>query len=194
MELDDGVQGVTKVAREKRYLHNHLGDRELAGASDVWLPILKYGIRTATHFEAHFPDDESDLAEGKDEFRRLPKVSVTPWSGMEGAIAVSGEMTPEARELFTKCAEEQDPWLWSYTLFRDGKELLSVSDHSDRIVSEHFIKEYMQKLFESWFEPIIEPETQQEAGSTDAFLKLLQEEMKTALSDLAKDHSDKKMP
>lgn len=52
----------------------------------------------------------------------------------------------------------------------------------------------MQKLFESWFEPIIEPETKQGAGSTDAFLELLQEEMKTALSDLAKDHSDKKKP
>src|SRR5690606_37670211 len=154
----------------------------------------KYGIRTATHFEAHFPDDDSSLAEGKDEFRQLPGVSIRPWDRMKGAIDVYGEMTPEARALFMKCAEEQDPWLWSYILFRDGKKLLSVSDHSDRIVSEHFIREYMEQLFASWFEPIIEREVEQEADSTEAFLKLLQEEMKTALSDLAQDHSEKKEP
>lgn len=185
----------------KRFYYNHLGDKELVGVDDIWLPILKYGIRTATHFEAHFPDDDCYLADGKDEMRQLPQTSVTPWSGMEGAITVAGEMTQEARALFMRAAETQKPWLWDYVLYRDGKLLLKVSDHSDRSVSEDFIKEYMQKVFESWFEPAPDLKPKEEKQDTprkpgqptvDEVLKLIMEATGKELSDLARKHSEEK--
>lgn len=184
------------VAGEKRYAKrywcSHQGDKELIAAEDIWLPILKYGIRTATHFEAHFPDDDSYLAEGKDEVRQLPKTFVEPWSGMEGAIAVYGEMTPEARALFMKVAEEGTPWLWDYELIRDGEVLITVSDHEDRTVSENFIKEYMQKVFESWFRPIPKREDPpQRTAALDQVFKALLEETKQHLSDLGKNEPEK---
>jgi len=173
------------------YYYNDLGSPDLSGLSDLWKSILLYGIRTATHFEAHFPDDDSDLAEGKEEFLRLPKISVKPWSGMKGAIAVHGEMTPEATALFMEAAEKEN--LWDYQLFRDGRELLSVSDNHDCLVAEHFLKEFLQKLF-GRFEPFRQRETEPEKGSTDAFLKLFQEATKKALSDLGQDESAKEKP
>lgn len=184
----------------KRYFYNHLGDKELVGVDDIWLPILKYGIRTATHFEAHFPDDDSFLADGKEEMRQLPQTSVTPWSGMKGAITVSGEMTPEARALFMRAAEVREPWLWDYALFRDGKELLTVSDHEDRIVTEDFIKEYMQKVLEGWFELIPEPKyerkgqaKQNEPGESKAneVMKIIMEMTRKELLDLSRKYSEK---
>lgn len=166
---------------EKRYYYSRRVDPELT--DDVFTSILTYGISSAAHFEAHFPDDDSCLAEGKEEFRQLPQVSVGPWSGMEGAITVSGEMTPEARELFMKSVEEKEPWLWDYNLFRDGKELLSIADHSDLVVTESFIKEYMEKLIESWFRPIVEPETVQSERAKEV-LEVIKEMTARELSDL----------
>jgi hypothetical protein len=70
----------------------YIGNRDkstggIEAIDGIWKFILKYGILTASHFEAHFPDDPY-LGEGKDEFLQLPKISVEPWSGMKGAIAV----------------------------------------------------------------------------------------------------------
>jgi len=103
-------------------------------------------------------------------------------------------MTPEARALFMRVADGQEPWLWDYDLIRNGEVLITVSDYSDRTVSENFLKEYMQKVLESWFEPIPEPEPKQTSERADEVLKLFMEEMKKQLSDLAQDQSEKKEP
>jgi len=174
------------MSGERWYYYRRLGSPDITGVTDLWKSLLIYGIRMATHFEAHFPDDDSDLAEGKEKFLRLPKISVKPWSGMKGAIAVHGEMTPEATTLFMEAAEKEN--LWDYQLFRDGKELVSVSDNRDCLVSEHFLKEFFQKLFER-FQLVALQEPESEKGSTDAFLELFQEATKKALSNLAKDQS-----
>lgn len=143
---------------------------------------------SASHFEVRFPDDPA-LSEGKEEFLQLPKISVEPWSGMKGAIAVKGEMTPEARALFLRIIDSEDIQLWDFVLFRDGKKLLSVSDYIDRIVTEHFAKEFMEKLFQSWFEAIPEPEIKPQEGETGELLDVLREMVQEALFELKRDDS-----
>lgn len=177
------------MSGEKEYFF--IGDNESAedgirGISGIWKSVLEYGVLAASHFEVRFPDDPC-LGEGKDEFMRLPGISVVPWSGMEGAIAVTGSMTPEARALFLQTLEEDGIRLWDFILFRDGKKLLSVSDHSDRIVTRRFAREFMERLFACWFEPIPEPEvTPQEKGPGVA-LNGLREAIRVIITELDDD-------
>lgn len=49
---------------------------------DVWTEIETYAVTVGTQFQAHFPDDDSILAEGKNGFLQLPKTTVAPWPGM----------------------------------------------------------------------------------------------------------------
>lgn len=120
------------TSKETWYCCELHGDPIFGDADDMWHTIIRYGIHAATHFEAHFSKEDpavSNLATGREESFQLPNVKVAPWSKAEWAIAVSGEMTPEARALFLQAAEDND--LWDYDLFRSGEQLLSVSDHDD---------------------------------------------------------------
>lgn len=171
----------------------YIGDRNkntsgIKSIGGIWKSVLKYGVLSGSHFEARFPDDPA-LSEGKDEFLQLPKISVESWSGMKGAIAVKGEMTPEARALFLRIIDSEDIRLWDFVIFRDGKKLLSVSDYDDRIVTEHFAKEFMEKLFHSWFEAIPEPEIKPQEGETGEFLEVLREMTQEIVSMLERDKS-----
>lgn len=47
------------MSGEKEYLYNHLAD--FGDISDMWKPVLRYGVLTATHFEA--PGGESSVKE-----------------------------------------------------------------------------------------------------------------------------------
>lgn len=154
----------------------------------IWKHVLKYGVLSASHFEVRFPDDPT-LSEGKEDFLQLPKISVEPWSGMKGAIVVKGEMTPAARALFLRIIDSEDIRLWDFVLFRDGKKLLSVSDYDDRIVTEHFGKEFMEKLFHSWFEVIPEAEIKPQEGETGEFLEVLREMTQEIVSMLERNKS-----
>jgi len=171
----------------------YIGDRNKStngnkNIDGIWKSVLKYGVLTASHFEARFPDDPA-LSEGKDEFLQLPKISVEPWSGMKRAVTVKGEMTSETRTLFLRIIDSEDIRLWNFVLFRDGKKLLSVSDCNDRIVTEHFAKEFMEKLFHRWFEAIPEPEINPQEGETGEFLEILREMTQEIVSMLERDQS-----
>ncbi|HHY79592.1 MAG TPA: hypothetical protein GX516_04420 [Thermoanaerobacter sp.] len=172
------------MSKEREFYY--IRERKRIG-TDIWKLILKYGVLSASHFEVRFPDDPTmTLSEGKEEFLELPKVFVEPWSGMKGAIAIKGEMTKEARELFLQIIETRRIRLWDFILFRDGRKLLSVSDFDDRIVTENFAKEFMEKLFLNWFEPIPEPEIKSEGISRD-FLEEVSQAVQKALSKLVLD-------
>nr|PZN01878.1 MAG: hypothetical protein DIU66_10770 [Bacillota bacterium] len=166
-----------------------IGDRgqgegiEIMGG--LWKFILKYAVLTASHFEAHFPNDPH-LGEGRDEFLQLPKIKVEPWNGMKGAIAVKGEMTPEARALFLQIIETQFILLWDFMLFKDEQKLLSVSDYTDRIITEHFARDLMEKLFYSWFEPIPEPDRdiKSESNKSGELLEMLLSEMTKEITSM----------
>jgi hypothetical protein len=174
--------GVRAMSKEREYYY--IGKRR---GADIWKLILKYGVLSASHFEVRFPDDPTmTLSEGEEEFLGLPEVFVEPWSGMKGAIAVKGEMTKEARELFLQIIETRRIRLWDFILFRDERKLLSVSDFDDRIVTENFAKEFMEKLFLTWFEPIPEPEIKSEGISKD-FLEEVSQAIQETLSKLVLD-------
>lgn len=179
------------VSGEREYFY--IGDRNdstsgIKGISGIWRSFLKYGVLSASHFEVRFPDDPA-LSEGKEDFLQLPRISVEPWSGMKRAIAVRGEMTPEAKALFLRIIDNDDIRLWDFILFRDGKKLLSVSDYIDRIVTEHFAKEFMGRLFHNWFEAIPDPEIKSQEGETGEFLEMFREMTQEIVSMLEKDKS-----
>lgn len=179
------------MSGEREYFYIGDRDKSTIGIKDIsgmWKFVLKYGVLSATHFEVRFPDDPA-LSEGKEEFLQLPNISVEPWSGMKGAIAVKGEMTPKARALFLRMIDGEDIRLWDYVLFRDGKKILSVSDYIDRIVTEHFAKEFMEKLFQRWFEAIPEPEIKPQQEETGELLEVLREMAQEVLFDLEKNDS-----
>lgn len=176
------------MSDEKEYFF--IGDNESAegvwGISGIWKSVLEYGVLAASHFEVRFPDDPC-LGEGKDEFMRLPGISVAPWSGMEGAIAVTGRMTPVARRLFLQTLEEDGIRLWDFILFRDGRKLLSVSDYTDRIVTGRFAREFMERLFACWFEPIPEPEVTSHEKGPGVALNGLREAIRVIITELDDD-------
>ncbi|WP_203530702.1 hypothetical protein [Thermaerobacter sp. PB12/4term] len=159
----------------------------------LWNWILKEGILLATHFEAHFPDDP-DLGQGREAFSRLPGVTEEPWEGMEGAIKIRGEMSPDARSLFLAIAGGGDVRLWDFILFEGERKLLAVDDFSDRFVTGYFARKFMKKLFDHWFEPIpegpAEGDLQVEAMSHDEardVLNAVRDVVQTALRDLERD-------
>lgn len=121
----------------------------------LWEWILIQGILLATCFEARFPDDP-DLGEGKEQFSRLPGVTEEPWEGMEGAVKIRGEMTPEARSLFLAIAGDGDIRLWDFILYEGDRKLLAVDDFTDRFVTGYFARKFLKKLFDHWFERIPE--------------------------------------
>lgn len=171
------------MTQEKEYIYvgdSHTSTPAIEGISSVWTSVLRYGVLQASHFEARFPDDPA-LSEGKEEFLGLPKISVGPWSGMSGAIAVTGEMTPEAKALFLRIIDGGDIRLWDFVLFRNGKKLLSVSDYVDRIVTEHFAREFMEKLFQSCFEAIPEPAVEHGDGEAGGILETVRETIQEVL-------------
>lgn len=179
------------VSGEREYFY--IGDRNnstsgIKGISGIWKSVLKYGVLSSSDFEIRFPDDPA-LSEGKEDFLQLPRILVEPWSGMKGAIAVRGEMTPEAKALFLRIIDNEDIRLWDFILFKDGKKLLSVSDFIDLIVTEHFAKEFMERIFHEWFEAIPDPEVKSYEGETGKFLEMLCDITQEIVSMLEKDKS-----
>ncbi|HEY8489271.1 MAG TPA: hypothetical protein VIL38_09390 [Thermaerobacter sp.] len=173
--IDDG---------EYFYTWRASGDRD-----PLWEWILTQGILLATRFEARFPDDP-ELGQGKAEFSRLPGVTEEPWEGMEGAIRIRGEMTPEARSLFLAIAGGGDIRLWDFILYEGDHQLLAVDDFTDRFVTGYFARKFMKKLFDHWFEPIAEgpddPRARAEPLARDellAFLDALRQVVQEALPE-----------
>ena len=59
---------------------------------------------------------------------------------MAGAIAISGDLTPAARDLFLRTEgslRSYDPAekLWDYRLLRNGDEILTIGDYADLLVT-----------------------------------------------------------
>jgi len=152
--------------------------------SGIWEFMLKYGLLSASHFEIRFSEDHS-FSEGREDFLQLPHVFAEPWSGMQGAIAIKGEMTSEARTLLLRIVDDKNFQLWDFVLTKNGNKLLSVSDYNDRIVTEHFGKEFFENLFFSLFEVIPETKIQpcgcEMSESLESLRKLVTQEIITVI-------------
>jgi hypothetical protein len=103
---------------------------------DRWRALLTEYLGRADEFRVHVPDGEGPLSYGRAEFLALPGVAVRPWTGMDGAIEITGVMTSAVRDLFIRLEpsiESFDPErkLWDYQLLRDGTVILSVGDYHD---------------------------------------------------------------
>ena len=106
---------------------------------DHWRNLLAYGLEQADAFVVHMPDGDGPLSHGRQEFRALPGSTVSTWPGMAGAIAISGELTAAARDLFWRTetsllSYDAGEKLWDYRLLRGGDEILSIGDFADLLV------------------------------------------------------------
>ena len=107
---------------------------------DQWRRLLGCCLRLADSFAVHFPDGPGMLSCGREEFPALTGAQAGPWSGMREAIEVTGPLTAESRELFSRIetsvsSYEPEGKLWDYRLSRRGEVLLQVGDFSDVLVS-----------------------------------------------------------
>ena len=106
---------------------------------DQWRDLLAYCLDHADAFVVHMPDSDGPLSHGRHEFRTLSGSTVSTWSGMAGAISISGELTAAARDLFWRTeislrSYDSGEKLWDYRLLRGGDEILSVGDFADLLV------------------------------------------------------------
>jgi hypothetical protein len=74
----------------------------------------------------------SGLIAGRDEFEALsrqPGITAYHWHGVRGGLAVEGDLTPEAKELFKRyvIVEGTEP-LWIYGLYEGDDPLLFITD------------------------------------------------------------------
>ncbi|WP_142827951.1 hypothetical protein [Planococcus soli] len=101
-----------------------------------WEEILAVALSLANEFSVVFPngdpDPENPLVNGKPEFESLPDLKVGRWPDMENSSIYFGSLDDAIRKLmmeFNRQNPEQDfSYLWHYTLYRNGIELLNVQD------------------------------------------------------------------
>lgn len=106
---------------------------------DQWRAVLAYCLGKADSFAVHVPDGPGPLSHGRVEFSALPGVTVEPWTGMQDAIEISGELSAGPRELFAAMetsvrSYNSEQKLWDYRLLRAGEVLLSISDYADLLL------------------------------------------------------------
>ena len=103
---------------------------------DQWRALLTEHLDRADEFRVHVPDGDGPLSFGRREFLALPDVQVQPWTGMRGAIEISGPLTPAIRDLFRRLEPsvqtfDMENKLWDYQLLRAGTVTLSIGDFHD---------------------------------------------------------------
>ena len=107
---------------------------------DQWRDLLTYCLDRADAFVVHMPDGDGPLSYGRNEFGALPGSTVSAWSGMADAIAISGELTAAARDLFRQTEGSLRSYnsgekLWDYRLLHNGDEILTIGDYADLLVA-----------------------------------------------------------
>ena len=103
---------------------------------DQWRALLTEHLDRADEFRVHVPDGDGPLSFGREKFLALPGIEVRPWTGMRGAIEISGPLTPATRDLFRRLEPsvhtfDPENKLWDYQLLRGGTVTLSIGDFHD---------------------------------------------------------------
>lgn len=94
--------------------------------------ILQYFIEQSTHFAVMYPGDsttydgQNPLMFKKDFFLYLPQTNISSWNGMKDSIIISGVITSDVKKIFLDALNQKG--IWNYSLFRNGKTILTVSD------------------------------------------------------------------
>ena len=73
-------------------------------------------------------DADEYLNTGKQEFLKLPSITISPYEGMENSIEVTGELNRAAREVFLTFMAPSQPDLWSFQFLKGNDVMLRVED------------------------------------------------------------------
>lgn len=101
-----------------------------------WEEILAVALGLANELSVVFPNGDSDpenpLLNGKSEFESLPDLKMGHWPNMQDSSIYFGSLTDSIRKLmmeFNRQNPDKDfTYLWHYSLYRNGIELLNVQD------------------------------------------------------------------
>lgn len=106
------------------------------GSFPSWDKLLTVALNLADEFCVIFPNGaynpENPLVNGKPEFTSLANLKVGRWPNMKDSSAYFGSMDDSIRKLFLEfndqASDNDKDYLWHYSLYRDGIELLNVQD------------------------------------------------------------------
>ncbi len=73
-------------------------------------------------------DADTFLNAGKQEFLKLPSITISAYEGMENSIEVTGELNIVAREVFLTFMSPSKPNLWSFQFLKGNDVMLRVED------------------------------------------------------------------
>ena len=98
-----------------------------------WEQIFKTAITYCDSFSIVYPngdfDTENPFLAGKMDFESIDNITVSSWPGMEDSIIFSSVLDDVSRNLFLQYAfNERFPYLWNFSFYRDGIEVLDVQD------------------------------------------------------------------
>lgn len=101
-----------------------------------WEEILAVALGLANEFTVVFPngdyDPENPLLNGKPEIKSLPDLKVGRWPNMEHSSIYFGSLDDSIRKLMMELnrqnSDKDFSYLWHYSLYRNGIELLNVQD------------------------------------------------------------------
>lgn len=107
---------------------------------EQWQWVLARYLQLADRFQVLTPDGPGPLSNGLSLFAALPDVQVSPTDRMRDAVLISGELTPQVRDIFTTtqtAIDDNSPEnrLWDYQLLRGEVELLSIGDFHDLVLT-----------------------------------------------------------
>lgn len=101
-----------------------------------WEEILVIALELADEVSIVFPngeyDPENPLMNGKPEFESLPGWKMGRWQNMKDSSIYFGSLTDSIRQRMVE-SNQQNPdknhsYLWHYSLYKNGTELLNVQD------------------------------------------------------------------
>ncbi len=113
-----------------------------------WERVFVFCLHHADSFMAGFLDKEGDFDEGFRELFALPKIRVLGRLEGEKGVQIVGPVVDEVRGVFYRLQEPafygKQPNLWEGKLLLKGRELLSISNYTDRLI--HLTKGEMALL------------------------------------------------
>ena len=104
----------------------------------IWERVFVFCLHHADGFVAGFLEKDGDFGEGFKELFALPEITIFNRLEGEKGIEIAGPIVDEVRGVFYRLQEPafhgEKPSLWEGKLLFKGRELLSISNYTDRLI------------------------------------------------------------
>lgn len=104
----------------------------------IWEKVFIFCLHHADSFMAGFLEKDEDFGEGFKELFALPEIKVANRLEGEKGIQITGPVVDGVKEVFYRLQEPafhgEKPGLWEGKLLLQGRELLFISNYTDRLI------------------------------------------------------------